>query len=79
MPSITLKDLPPKLHQALKRRAKSRGRSLNREVLAILASAIEPRKIDPESFLAEAAAHRESLPGSLSKKLLEEASSSGRP
>ena len=35
-PTITLKNIPPHLHQRLKARAQQRGRSLNSEVLHIL-------------------------------------------
>ena len=79
MASVTLKDIPPKIHQALKRRAERSGRSLNREIIAILSSAVAPQKFDVESFLAEAAENRASLPGRLTEKLLDEASNTGRP
>jgi plasmid stability protein len=36
MPSLTLKDMPPKLHSALKKRAQRNRRSLNQEALYCL-------------------------------------------
>ena len=39
MPSLTLKDLPPKLHGALKKRAQRNRRSLNQEALYCLEQA----------------------------------------
>lgn len=36
MPTLTLKDVPPRLHQALKKRADRHRRSLNQEVLHCL-------------------------------------------
>jgi plasmid stability protein len=36
MPSLTLKDLPPRLHSALKKRAVRNRRSLNQEALYCL-------------------------------------------
>lgn len=36
MPSLTLKDMPPKLHSALKKRAIRNRRSLNQEALYCL-------------------------------------------
>lgn len=36
MPAITLRDLPPELHQQLKQRAKTSRRSLNQEILYAL-------------------------------------------
>ena len=79
MPTITLKDIPANVHKALKRRAKRNGRSLNREILAILASSVMPRKIDVDSYLVEIRQHRESLPGRLTEDLLDEAKRTGRP
>jgi len=79
MATITLKDIPRNVHKALKQRAKSSGRSLNREVLAILVSSVMPRKIDVGAYLVEIRQHRESLPGRLTDDLLEEAKRTGRP
>ncbi len=79
MPTITLKDIPANVHKALKRQAKLSGRSLNREILAILASSVMPRKIDVDSYLVEIRQHRESLPGRLTEDLLDEAKRTGRP
>ena len=79
MASITLKDIPANVHKALKQRAKRSGRSLNREVLAILVSSVMPRKIDVDSYLVEIRQHRESLPGRLTEDLLDEAKRTGRP
>ena len=39
MPTLTIKDLPRKLHRQLKQRAHAHHRSLNREILATLHSA----------------------------------------
>ncbi len=79
MATITLKDIPPSVHEVLKQRAKRSGRSLNREVLAILVSSVMPRKVDVNAYLAEIRHHRESLPGRLTDNLLEEAKLTGRP
>jgi plasmid stability protein len=40
MVSITLKDIPDQLHRALKQRARMHHRSLNKEVIATIESAI---------------------------------------
>ena len=79
MATITLKDIPQNIHKALKQRAKRSGRSLNREVLVILASSVMPRKLDVDTYLVEIRQHRESLPGRLTDGLLEEARRTGRP
>ncbi|TDJ71441.1 MAG: Arc family DNA-binding protein [Proteobacteria bacterium] len=79
MATITLKDIPQNIHKALKQRAKRNGRSLNREVLAILVSSVMPRKVDVDAYLVEIRQYRESLPGRLTDDLLEEAKRTGRP
>ena len=63
----------------LKRRAKQHGRSLNREVLACLESAVAPARVDVQSLLAEIRQHRQSLPGRLTSDLLRDAKAEGRP
>ena len=47
MPSITLKNIPRNLHRALKARAKTNHRSLNKEAIANLqAGAVSPTPLD---------------------------------
>ena len=79
MTTITLKDIPDFVHRALKRRARDSGRSLNRELVNILTSAVAPTKIDSDEMLKRLREHRRSLPGELTEKLLREAKSLGRP
>lgn len=55
MANLTLKNLPPELHRALKRRAKAHHRSLNREVVATLESLTnQTRPIDTAALIQEA-------------------------
>jgi plasmid stability protein len=79
MATITLKDIPPKIHLALKRRAKRHGRSLNREAVEILANSVAPHKRDVEAFVVSIRESRRSLPGRLSDDLLNAAKTLGRP
>jgi plasmid stability protein len=59
MPSITLKNIPNKLHRELKKRAKEHHRSLNKEVIATLRSAASQiRRVDPAALIREARAAR---------------------
>ena len=51
MASITLKNLPPKLHRALKERANDNRRSLQSEIVATLEEAVWPKPIRVEEFL----------------------------
>lgn len=41
MPNLTIKSLPPTLHERLRGRASANHRSINKEVIAILSQAIE--------------------------------------
>ncbi len=79
MATITLKDIPRRVHHALKLRAKEHGRSLNREVLACLEMSVLPKKVDLSALLLDLRRHRDSLPGQLTDSLLDEAKNFGRP
>ena|SRR5579862_1742225 len=61
MPSLTLKGLPRPLHLALKKRAEQNRRSLNREILATLESALTPSSRPVEELLKEASEFRSRL------------------
>ena len=62
MAAITLKNIPPALHQQLKARALRNRRSLNQEALATLEAAVTPsRDAEVEARLAEAKRFRDSL------------------
>lgn len=52
MPNLTIKGLSREVHERLRRRAKARGRSLNREILQILEGAVGARTLDPEEVIA---------------------------
>ena len=54
MPSLTLKDIPPSLHEQLRQRAARNRRSLSQEALACLEQATAAEPIDAERLLAEA-------------------------
>ncbi len=63
--NITLKNVPPKVHRALKRAAKEEGRSLNAHIihkLEIEAAILERRKRLPQ-IIKELDRFRKSLPG----------------
>lgn len=79
MINITLKDIPRSVHLALKNRAKQHGRSLNKEALACLETAVSSTKVNTEALLFEIRHHRASLPGKLTDRLIEEAKHEGRP
>ena len=79
MITITLKDIAPVVHKALKRRAKQHGRSLNKEALACLETAVVPAKVDVAAMLDKIRRHRSALPGKLTDRLIRSAKGEGRP
>jgi antitoxin FitA len=54
MPTITLKNVPAKLHARLKAQAKEHKRSLNQEAIVCIELAIRSESPNPEQFLVEA-------------------------
>jgi hypothetical protein len=62
--NITLKNVPPKVHKALKRAAKEEGRSLNAHIIHKLEmeAAILERRRRSSEWLAELERFRKSLP-----------------
>lgn len=54
MASLTLKDIPPRLHQQLRDRAARHRRSLSQEALACLEQAVVADRVDPDALLATA-------------------------
>ncbi|MBN1673429.1 MAG: Arc family DNA-binding protein [Kiritimatiellae bacterium] len=79
MTSITLKDIPRAVHVALKNRAKQHGRSLNKEALACLETAVLPSRVSVDDLLVDIRRHRASIPGRLTDRLIREAKREGRP
>jgi serine/threonine protein kinase len=65
MATVTVKDLPEKLHRQLKARALRHRRSLNSEIIEVLEAATTSQKVDPDSLLARAAALRSRVGGRL--------------
>ena len=62
MASITIKGVPPELHERLKEAARRNHRSLRGEIIACLERHVERLPRRKEELLAEAAALRERLP-----------------
>ena len=65
MATVTVKDLPEKLHRQLKARALRHRRSLNSEIIEVLEAATTSQKVDLDSLLARAAALRSRVGGRL--------------
>lgn len=63
MANLTIKNLPREVHRSLKDRAKRNRRSLNSEVIEILAMSLALPRPDPGKILAEIAAINRRYPG----------------
>ena len=61
MSTITLKNVPHSIHRTLKMRAKAHGRSLNKEVIAILEGTLRGVPIDATAIGEHARSVRETL------------------
>ena len=58
MPSLTLKDIPKRLHQQLRARAERNRRSLSQEALACLEQMVAAQPVDATAVLRKARAER---------------------
>ena len=63
MSTVTVKDLPEKLHRQLKARALKNHRSMNSEIIALLEAATAPQELDPDALLARAATRQRAAGG----------------
>ena len=78
MATITIKDLPDKLHRQLKARALQQHRSLNSHIITLLEAATTPQKLNPETLLARATQLRERVSGKLTDSDLTALRNTGR-
>jgi len=78
MSTITLKNVPPELHEAIRGRAKVHGRSLNREILATLEAAVGATRIDAAALTERARSVRDSMGIYLTENDLDAAKRGGR-
>ena len=78
MNTITIKDVPTGVHKALKARAKTNGRSLNKEIITTLEAALYSSRIDTAALRERALEVRESMDVYLTQKVLDTFKKSGR-
>lgn len=76
--NVTIKDLPPQLHERLKENAKMNRRSLNAEVITLLEAAMEPRRVNVDEVLAAARAVRSQVKRELSDQDINRMKRQGR-
>jgi len=80
MPSLTIKNVPPKLYQRLKESARDHRRSINSEVIFYLERAFTSRRVDPEQFISRLEDLQQHISApALTDKMLREAKDKGRP
>jgi plasmid stability protein len=80
MPTITVKDIPEDLYEALKQSASANHRSINREVIHCIEQAVRGRKVNVEEIIAKARQIQAKLgPLPVSEEFLNEAKNEGRP
>ena len=79
MPTLTIKNLPTGVHRLLKKRALENRRSLNSEILEILAASLAIPRPDPEKILAEIAEINRKYPGfTMTREEIKAAKEEGR-
>lgn len=80
MATITIKDIPDDLYEALKAAARANRRSINREVIYYIERAVRSQKTTPEETLARARMLREKTRDyPLTDEQLAQAKADGRP
>jgi plasmid stability protein len=79
MPTITVKNIPEDVYERLKMQAKANRRSINNEVITLIEREVNSYRIDPEQFIKEARAIRESIDYVITDEELEQAINEGRP
>ena len=79
MPTLTIKNIPTRLHKRLKKSANEHHRSLNSEVIIRLEQGLSGKRVDPEAFLTrvEALQKQITLPP-LTEEVLRRAKEKGR-
>ena len=61
MSTITLKNVPSEIHATLKTQARAHGRSLNREIIAVLSERLHASRVDGMAVQEQARAVRETM------------------
>lgn len=80
MPTITVKDIPSDLYEALKKKAAAHHRSINREVIHYIEQAVGSREVDVEDVLEKARTMQKKVGKvPISEEILNEYKNSGRP
>lgn len=76
--NITVKDVPPELHERLRRAADETGRSLNKMILYTLEHALAPRRVRRAELLRRIRRRRDAMGSCLDDDALRAAIREGR-
>tara|TARA_R110002049_G_scaffold108566_6_gene256885 strand:- start:105 stop:389 length:285 start_codon:yes stop_codon:yes gene_type:complete len=76
--NITVKDVPPALHERLREAADRSGRSLNKMILFTLERALTPQRTDRQRLMSRIRERRASMPSLLDDEFLAAAIREGR-
>jgi len=77
--NYTLKNIPEDIYEKIKLRARTRRRSINSEIIAILGEVVDPRRVSVEEFLARADEIRARTKGFVTDDFLRKAKRDGLP
>jgi plasmid stability protein len=77
--NYTLKNIPEEVYEKIKLRARTRRRSINSEIIAILSEVVNPRRVSVEEFLARADEIRTRTKGFVTDDFLRKAKRDGLP
>lgn len=77
--NFTLKNIPDDLYRKIRERAERNQRSINGEIISILAAATASKKVPADEILAGARALRARTRGFLTDELLGRSKREGRP
>ena len=78
MSTITIKNVPPAVHQTLKERARAHGRSLNREIIYTIENALHGARIDAATIGNHARTVREAMDVYVTQRELSASKNAGR-
>ena len=78
MPTLTIKGVPPDLHEKLKKRAERHRRSMNNELLTILERTLTSSRLSAEEAISQAEALNRDIDASFESTLIEDGKQEGR-
>jgi len=79
MTTLSLKDVPPELHQRLRALAEAHGRSLNKEIIASLERVTAPTRVNIPQYLSRIARIHQQIDFEVTLDEIQEAIHVGRP